>query len=128
MPATLTRLLVLCGVALAAACSQRPPASDAAPSRTYRCDTLGEIVARYDHDTSGRPRVTLTIGGERRELLQIVAASGARYATENGLHPDHNLIWSTKGPDATLLEIPLDDMATPADARTLASCRERPGG
>jgi membrane-bound inhibitor of C-type lysozyme len=95
-------------------------------TRTYRCGSFGKIVARYDNSGADRATVRLTVGGASRDLVQVVAASGARYATEHGLNPDHSLIWWTSGPEATLLEMPLDHTATLEDARILATCRLGP--
>lgn len=99
------------------------PGADLRFTRTYGCGSFGEVVARYDNSGTDRSTVRLTVGGTSRDLVEVVAASGARYATEHGLTPDHSLIWWASGPEATLLEMPLDHTATFADARTLATCR-----
>ena len=122
-------VLVLSCLSLVLGCSrQQTTGSDADLrfTRTYGCGSFGEIVARYDNSGTDRSTVRLTIDGASRDLVQVVAASGARYATEHGLTPDHSLIWWTSGPEATLLEMPLDHTATLADARALATCRVGP--
>lgn len=122
-------ILTFSCVLLILGCRQQPTEASGVEvpfTRTYGCGSFGEIVARYDNSGTDRSKVRLTIHGASRDLVRVVAASGARYATEHGLTPDHSLIWWTSGPEATLLEMPLDHTATLADAHILATCRLAP--
>jgi membrane-bound inhibitor of C-type lysozyme len=88
-------------------------ASEAAPSLSveYICDSGQTITVRYDnHDETGRTAI-LAIADREFELYQVVSASGARYATEQGLKPDMGLQWWVKGDVATLSEMIMDHTA-----------------
>lgn len=86
----------------------------------YNCENEMEISAQY---YSGK--VELFINGLQKELHQTVSASGAKYATENGLEPERGLIWWTKGNEATMFEIILDHTADPDDYKQITVCKEK---
>ncbi|HQW64363.1 MAG TPA: MliC family protein [Pseudomonadota bacterium] len=90
-------------------------ASGAAPAAivevAYTCADGRRIEARYDNTRPGQSGARLQLDGRSFELYNVVAASGARYATESGLRPDHGLQWWTKGDEATLSEMLMDHTA-----------------
>jgi membrane-bound inhibitor of C-type lysozyme len=89
---------------------------------TYTCDNGKIIAAVYDNRQADQSKVTLTIDGKTYQLTQAVAASGARYTTEQGINPEQGLSWHTKGADAVASTITLDHTAKPEDEKTLFSC------
>lgn len=119
-----------------AACGSAPErgadgaASDAAPAAivevAYTCADGRRIEARYDNTRPGQSGARLQVDGRSFELYNVVAASGARYATESGLRPDHGLQWWTKGDEATLSEMLMDHAAPgPVLLTTCSAVRER---
>jgi membrane-bound inhibitor of C-type lysozyme len=93
--------------------------AQAAEPVTYSCVSGRTIIATYG-DESAR----LAFDGHTFELHQARSASGARYATEQGLQPDHGLQWWIKGDDATLNEMIMDH-AAPLP-RTIDTCHVTP--
>jgi membrane-bound inhibitor of C-type lysozyme len=77
----------------------------------YVCDSGKTIAVRYDNRDPNAATAILTIAGGDFELYQVVSASGARYATEQGLKPDMGLQWWVKGNTATLSEMIMDHTA-----------------
>jgi len=113
-----------------AAPSARDPAAAAAAETSgpagvrtvqYTCADGRSIEAQYDNSNPERPSANLLIDGRRFELYSVVAASGARYATESGFKPDHGLQWWTKGEEATLSEMVMDHTA--GGPTELTKCR-----
>lgn len=86
----------------------------------YSCDNGMTVFAQYQPD-----KVNLSINGIQKELYQTVSASGAKYATENGLKPDMGLIWWTKGDEATVFDMILDHTVSPDDYKKIAVCKEK---
>jgi len=78
----------------------------------YLCASGRQVVVVYVE--GAQPGARLHLGERLFHLYAVRAASGARYATEQGLKPDHGLQWWTKGREATLSEMILDDTAPPA--------------
>ena len=126
-------LSILLGIGLAACAADSPmPKATIAPPPgmlriLYSCDSGATVAAVYDSDAAV-PRAKLTIRDRSFDLHSVVAASGARYATEQGFEPDKGLQWWTKGDDATLSEMTLDHTAP--EPRPIDTCRalEEPGG
>lgn len=87
----------------------------------YDCADGRRIQAQYDNSDPERPSASLVIDGQRFEMYNVVAASGARYGTERGLKPDHGLQWWTKGDEATLSEMVMDHTA--GGPTELTTCR-----
>jgi membrane-bound inhibitor of C-type lysozyme len=104
-----------------AAASGETPASAGIRTVHYTCADGRRIEARYDNSNAERASATLLIDGRRFEMYSVVAASGARYATESGFKPDHGLQWWTKGETATLSEMVMDHTA--GGPRELTTCR-----
>lgn len=93
----------------------------------YSCDSGATVTAVYDNSDPAVPRARLSIRDRSFDLHNVIAASGARYATEQGFEPDKGLQWWTKGNEATLSEMTLDHTA--AEPRLIDTCRalEDPG-
>ncbi len=89
----------------------------------YGCDSGKQIRAAYDNDDEQRPSATLEIDGQVFSLYSIITASGAGYASEQGLRPDEGIKWLTKGDEAMLVAMILDHTANPDDAPILMRCR-----
>lgn len=87
----------------------------------YTCDSGATVTAVYDNSDLEVPRARLTIRDRSFDLHSVIAASGARYATEQGFEPDKGLQWWTKGDEATLSEMTLDH--TDAEPRPIDTCR-----
>ncbi len=99
---------------LAAAASAASPAALAQTniiSANYQCASGRQIAVRYDNTKPAAATARLTFGGKTFNLYQVMSASGARYATEQGLRPDFGLQWWIKGNDATLSEMMMDHTA-----------------
>jgi membrane-bound inhibitor of C-type lysozyme len=88
----------------------------------YACSGSRSIEARYDHSDAVNRRAELVVSGRRIHFHQVRSASGARYASENGLRGGYGLIWWTQGRQATLLEYPIDDRAGGSAEQAIASC------
>ncbi|EHK52394.1 hypothetical protein MAXJ12_35549 [Mesorhizobium alhagi CCNWXJ12-2] len=93
---------------------------------TYRCESGQTIVARYDNNNPDAPTALLEYKGRTFDMYNVRAASGARYATEQGLSPDKGLQWWTKGDDATLSEMLMDHTAP--EPVEIEACTARPAG
>ncbi len=91
---------------------------------TYECESGQTIAARYDNTNPDAPTARLEYRNQTFEMYNVRAASGARYATEQGLSPDKGLQWWTKGDGATLSEMLLDHTA-PAPTE-IESCTANP--
>ena len=120
-------LCPLLSFAASAALADQPdtPGMPAA-AETYRCESGQTIVARYDNSNPDAPTARLEYRGRTFEMYNVRAASGARYATEQGLSPDKGLQWWTKGDDATLSEMLMDHTAPePAE---IEACTAKPAG
>lgn len=110
--------LLCAGIAGCSSSDARSGAGASAPSEanaivqvSYACADDRRIDARYDNSDPARSTARLVIDGRRFDLYHVISGSGARYATENGLQPDHGLQWWTKGHEATLSEMLMDHTA-----------------
>lgn len=131
---------ILC-LALLAACGQKsetPPANTtldtsiagnetataaAAPVTTaYDCMPAQLLSATYDN-SGATPKAKLTIGDKSYDLTGVQAASGAKYATDQGRSPGKTLVWWTKGEEGTLFEGKVG--GTEADEKKVTSCSPR---
>jgi membrane-bound inhibitor of C-type lysozyme len=93
---------------------------------TYRCESSQTVIARYDNSNPDAPTALLEYKGRTFEMYNVRAASGARYATEQGLSPDKGLQWWTKGDDATLSEMLMDHTAP--EPVKIEDCTATPAG
>lgn len=100
-------------------------ASASIVNTTYSCDQGKTVTAEYDNTQAAQSKVALTIDGKTYQLNQAVAASGARYTTEQGLTANQGLSWHTKGPVAIASTITLDHTAKPEDEKVLLNCTEK---
>lgn len=90
----------------------------------YGCKPDQQILATYDNRDATKPKATLNINGVDYELYSVVSASGARYATEQGIQPQQGMQWHTKADKAVLTSMTLDHTAQPEDEKTLFDCTE----
>lgn len=98
-------------------------AAAAAPTTVaYDCMPAQLLSATYDN-SGATPKAKLTIGDKSYELTGVQAASGAKYATDQGRSPGKTLVWWTKGEEGTLLEGKVG--GTDADEKKVASCGPR---
>lgn len=89
----------------------------------YDCDGgIGAVIINQHDDSDG---ITLDIQHQLYHLYSVRAASGAKYATEQGLKPETGLIWWGKGDEAMMLEMILDHTVLPEDYPLLSLCQKR---
>ncbi len=100
------------------------PDATAGQSISYKCDGTGDlqITAVYGTDAAGLPDVALFIRGQDFALSSTPAASGARYASADGLEDGMGLIWWTRGEEAMLQQAPSDLVNDPAAGQTIRTC------
>lgn len=100
------------------------PAATAGQSVAYKCDGAGDlqITAVYGTNAEGKPDVSLFIRGQEFALAETQAASGARYASADGLEDGMGLIWWTKGDEAMLQQAPSASVTDPAAGQTIRTC------
>lgn len=97
-----------------------PEAEPALSTVIYTCDSGQKIVVRYDNSDPAAPSALLKYKDRTFDLYNVISASGARYATEQGLSEDRGLQWWTKGGSATLSEMLMDHTAP--DPVAIESC------
>jgi membrane-bound inhibitor of C-type lysozyme len=91
-------------------------------SERLRCDNGNVLLVHYDNSNPEAPRAVVAYEGKSFDMYSVRAASGARYATEQGRAQDVSLEWHTKGDSGVLSEAPLSDTRTDKDVRTVAQC------
>ena len=106
--------------------SEPPVSVTAVQSSTvhYGCTPDQQILATYDNRDATKPKAILNINGVDYELYSVVSASGARYATEQGIQPEQGMQWHTKADKAVLTSMTLDHTVQPEDEKTLFDCTE----
>ncbi|MEC7119344.1 MAG: MliC family protein [Pseudomonadota bacterium] len=102
--------------------STDPAATDAVTTQVYTCTPDKTITATYDNSNAEQPKAMLDIDGVSYDLYSVAAASGARYATEQGINPEQGMQWHTKGDSAMLMTMTLDHTANPDDEQVLFDC------
>lgn len=133
--------LTLAGLGLAAADEPGTPAVPEKPAAapamqdgsavakvieaTYACESGATVDVRYNNTNADAPMATLQYKGRSFEMHNVRSGSGARYATEQGLSPDHGLQWWIKGDEATLSEMVMDHTAP--EPKPIETCRARQG-
>lgn len=120
---------VLVGLALPGLALADEPGTPEVPSAkiinaTYSCDSGETIRASYDNTDAAAPKARLEYKGRSFDMYSVLAASGARYATEQGLETDRGLQWWTKGKEATLSEMIMDHTAP--EPTVIETCRTEP--
>lgn len=85
----------------------------------YECLPAQRLIVSYDNSRA-TPTATLTLDGATFELTRVEAASGAKYATNQGRAPGRTLVWWTQGDDGTLYEGILG--GTAIDEERVADC------
>lgn len=108
----------------AEAAASKAAASKATASKSiaYTCEKDLPITAVYGTDLAGNPDVALIIQGQNFNLAQTPAASGARYATPQGMSAGMGLVWWEKGGTAMLQQVPADKISDAAAAQTIKTC------
>lgn len=91
----------------------------------YACTPSKQIAAVYDNSDATQPKAVLTIDGVAYEMYSVIAASGARYATEQGMQPEQGMQWHSKADKAVLMTMTLDHTAKPEDEKILFDCTEQ---
>lgn len=134
----------LVGLVLLAGCGQKPAtapangttdttavanetmAPTAAAPQTVAYDCMPALLLSATYDNSATPaKARLTIGDKSYDLTGVQAASGARYATDQGRSAGKTLVWSTQGEEGTLSEGKVG--GTEADEKKVSSCSPRRG-
>ncbi|BCH35584.1 hypothetical protein MesoLjLc_75140 [Mesorhizobium sp. L-8-10] len=92
-------------------------------SATYVCDSGNTVDVRYDNTSDEAHVATLEYKGRTFEMYNVRSASGARFATEQGLTPDKGLQWWSKGDEATMSEMLMDHTAS--EPTPIETCRVR---
>lgn len=114
------------------AMSEKPAATqalkgDSAPAKVieanYTCDSGATVDVRYDNSNPDAPTATLRYKGRSFEMYNVLSGSGARYATEQGLLPDHGLQWWTKGNEAIMSEMLMDHTAP--EPKPIETCKAK---
>lgn len=113
---------VAAAMAIAALGSVSGARAETASPVTYQCESGRKIVATYGVGDAQGARIAFE--GRSFDLYQVRSGSGARYATEQGLSPDHGLQWWVKGDEATLREMIMDHTAP--EPAILDTCRAIP--
>ena len=90
----------------------------------YSCDSGETIKASYDNTDAAAPKARLEYKRRSFDMYSVMSASGARYATEQGLETDKGLEWWTKGNEATLSEMIMDHTAP--EPTVIETCRTEP--
>lgn len=91
----------------------------------YACTPNQDITVTYSTQDATQPKANLVINNVSYDMYAVVAASGARYATEQGIEPEQGMQWHTKGESGILISMTLDHTADPEDERILLSCTEK---
>ena len=99
-----------------------PSKATATKSLAYTCEKDLPITAVHGTDAAGNPDVALIVQGQSFVMAQTVAASGARYATPQGLEAGMALIWWETGETALLQQVPAEKLADAAAAQTIKTC------
>jgi membrane-bound inhibitor of C-type lysozyme len=102
-----------------------PPAGEKIIEAIYHCESGATVTVRYDNSDPASPRARLDYKGRTFDMYSVVSASGARYATEQGLEPDKGLQWWSKGNEATLSEMIMDHTAP--EPTVIETCTAAPG-
>lgn len=97
--------------------------SGAVMSHEYQCTPTQLIGVTYDNTDPQKPSVSLTINGKTYPMYSIVTASGAGYATEQGIQDGQGMKWLSKGDTALLVSMTMDHTAKPEDEKTLFECQ-----
>lgn len=102
------------------------PAEVSAPNIVqYDCTPSQLIAATYDNSDATRPKAILLINDVSYEMYAVVAASGARYATEQGIDPEQGMQWHTQGNTARLVSMSLDHTANLDAEKVLFECQQQ---
>jgi membrane-bound inhibitor of C-type lysozyme len=88
----------------------------------YSCSGRQVIRVVYDNTTPAAPVARVVFDGRTFEMRSTRSERGStRYATDSGLREGQGLQWLTRGNEATLSEVALDDPR--AEPVRIATCR-----
>ncbi|MBT0586959.1 MliC family protein [Alteromonas oceanisediminis] len=91
------------------------------PRTEYYCDNGERAGVIYLSEAAGSGAI-LHYQGQDYEMYPTRTASGAKYATEQGLSPEEGLIWWTQGESAMLMTMILDHTVSAEDYPMIARC------
>ncbi|WP_395344698.1 MliC family protein [Ningiella sp. W23] len=99
------------------------PSDDATqqPSLQYRCDNGEMLVAQYINEAD-KQSALLKYQNREFNMYSVRAASGASYATEQGLAPEEGLMWRTQKDEGLLIKMILDHTVSAEDYPIITRC------
>nr|WP_136251808.1 MliC family protein [Ningiella ruwaisensis] len=98
-----------------------PSVDETSKRFSYQCDNQSTLDVTYINSPDKQSAV-LQYQGQRIEMYSVRAASGAKYASEQGLSENDGIIWWTQGNEGTLIKMILDDSVTADDYPVIANC------
>jgi membrane-bound inhibitor of C-type lysozyme len=90
---------------------------------TYSCDNGKSLQAEYINSQTSRS-ARLTYDGKSFDMYSTRAASGAKYATEQGLNAEDGLIWWSQRDEGMLMTMILDHSVNAEDYPIVTKCTE----
>lgn len=98
------------------ACNKQTPSG-----MNYQCDN--GVTLSVEYINTGKSLSALLIyGGRVFDMYETRAASGAKYATEQGLSPEYGLIWWSQGNEGMLIQMIKDHTISVEDYPIIAKC------
>lgn len=130
MLAGMKRILSVLAVIVISACTALTTPQEQQGYQRYMCDKGWTIQVEHNpQDIGGNTmipwhddNVRVTVNGQPFEMYSVAAASGEKYATEQGLTPDAGLIWWDKSNEGVLQAMVLDHTVDPAHYPVIVRC------
>jgi membrane-bound inhibitor of C-type lysozyme len=95
----------------------------------YFCDNNQALSVEYYERALDRSHVNTGINlryqNREFEMYRSYSASGAKYATEQGLNPEDGLMWWSTGEKGRLITMILDDSVTAEDYPIITTCKTK---
>jgi membrane-bound inhibitor of C-type lysozyme len=88
---------------------------------SYACENGFAVIAIY-YGQPDHALADLQVNDRYFSLYAVPSASGAKYATEQGLEEGAGLIWWVKGDEAMVIEMTLDHTVTPNQYPVITTC------